>query len=262
MDEPMPLQEHLARMHPDADPTMLAPQARRSPYRPQQATLYVSSREFAPPQRRSTLSRRAPGFCLGACPSQAEYSKDRTFESAFVLPVRTIRKSSKQSTGGKAHSGPSSHTLRKIPRQESNRRKPARAKPRELRRREKSSGGRESSSRNGSRPTGAIYRQGDKERKNSGYAGTASPHWFRAGSSANSVPKSAGVTAGRALPPPGPGAMPARRSTNKTDPRIVAMDGTTAGGVGIGKTSGARMAKYDPSSSGEDRCCRCGPALH
>lgn len=39
----MPLQEHLARKHPDADPAMLAPQARRSPYRPQQVTLYVSS---------------------------------------------------------------------------------------------------------------------------------------------------------------------------------------------------------------------------
>ena len=45
--------------------------------------------------------------------AQAEYSKERTFESAFVLPVRTIRKSSKQSTGGKAHSGPSSHATAK-----------------------------------------------------------------------------------------------------------------------------------------------------
>ncbi len=238
---------------------MLAPQARRSPYRHQQATLYVSSPRLRGGQ---PFQGRLLGFALEPAPLKRSTPKIAHSNRLLSWPVRTIRKSSKQSTGGKAHSGPSSHTLRKIPRQESNRRKPARAKPRELRRREKSSGGRESSSRNGSRPAGGIYRQGDKERKNSGYAGTASPHWFRAGSSANSVPKSAGVTAGRALPPPGPGAMPDGGSTIKTDPRIVAMAGTTAGGVGIGKTSGARMAKYDPSSSGEDRCCRYGPALH
>ena len=56
--------------------------------------------------------------------------------------------------------------------------------------------------------------------------------------------------------------MPTGRSTNKTDPRIVAMAGTTAGGVGIGNASGARMAKYDPFFSGEDHCCRYGPALY